>query len=104
MKRVTITLEFGKNDSEYIDKHSGGCDVGPLLRDALGEFEAARQPVAEYVAKRYTDISGTTISRAMINTFNDFRVASKARDVEKRCKMAETLRRADVTILVEDKS
>ena len=89
MKRVTITLEFGENDSEYIDKHGG--DIGLLLRDSLGEFEAERQPASEYVAKRYPDMTPE-------------RRRWKIRDVEKRCTVARILHRADVTILIEDKS
>jgi hypothetical protein len=93
MKRVTITLEFEESDSEYISKHSGGVDIGLLLRDALGEFEAVRTPANEYVAKRYPGIEN----------FASNSVAFKIRDVEKRNAMAHTLCRADVTIHVEDK-
>lgn len=94
MKRVTITLEFDENDSEYINKHSGGVDIGLLLRDAMGEFETARQPAAEYVAKRYPGVENFASNAA----------AFKIRDVEKRCAMAQALRRAYVTILVSDVS
>jgi hypothetical protein len=90
MKRVTITLEFEENDSEYISKHSGGVDIGLLLRDALGEFEAVRTPGNEYVDKRYPDLTSS-------------RRAYKIRQVEKRNAMAHMLCRADVTLVVEDK-
>ncbi len=92
MKRVTITLEFKDDDAEYVDKYSGGCDIGLLLRHALGEFEALRQPAKAYVAKRYPEMRRP----------QDY--AFKIRYVEKRNRMAEVLRRADVTILVADET
>ena len=80
MKRVTITLEFNNDDSQYIDEHGGGCDIGLLLRDALGEFEAVRLRL----------------------NFASNAAAFKIRDVQKRTKMAQALRRGDVTILVQE--
>jgi hypothetical protein len=89
MKRVTITLEFEENDSEYIGEHSGGVDIGLLLRDALGEFEAVRTPANEYVDKRY----GSSMPGPAT-------IAFKIRDVEKRCEMARVLGRTNVTIFI----
>jgi hypothetical protein len=88
--KVTITLEFDGDNAEYVGKYSGGCDIGLLLRDALGEFQAAREPAAEYVAKRYPNIA------------LDQHRAFKIRDVEKRVTMARMLAGATVIIMLDD--
>jgi hypothetical protein len=92
--KVTVTLEFDvDNNAEYVGKHSGSVDVGVLLRDALGEFQAARKPAAKYVDKRYPRTDGWLSSTGRL---------FKIRDVEKRVAMAQMLARADVTILVDE--
>lgn len=79
-KKVTIELDFGSGElADQIGAGSCGVDVGQLLRDALGEFADRRSWYAD------TD-----------DWFKSF----KARDVEKRIRMARALARADVTIVV----
>jgi hypothetical protein len=90
MKRVMIMLELRPDDVEYIEKRSGNYEVGLLLRDALGEFEASRFPAEKYVAERYPEME-------RLDSEN------KVLDVEKRLRLSRALRHADLMVLVEKK-
>ena len=79
-----ITLAFEGKEAEEVAELTRAVDLGQLLRDALGEFVAARQPEADYVVTRHGD--RTRLFRA------------KLREVVKRNLLACLLKRADVTI------
>ncbi len=83
--KTTITIEFESEDAEKVAELTGGVDLTILLRDALGEFIAARTPALEYVKRRYD--ASYIISHRL-----------KVREVEKRCKLADVLKHGNVTI------
>lgn len=87
--KTTITFVFESDDATAVADITHAVDLGQLLHDAMGEFTMMRTPAKEYVMKRYPDIDRT-------------RIAYKTREVEKRCLLADLLRKADVTIEVED--
>jgi hypothetical protein len=91
VKKVTVTLEFDDVEDEDVEALTRSVDLGTLLRDAFGEFQDRRMPAEVYVAGRYALAS------------DRFR-ADKLREVAKRCRLAEALRRANVTIHLDTSS
>lgn len=89
--KTRITIDFEGDDAVAVAELTRGVDLNTLLRDALGEFQTTREQVEMYVASRYAPQTHT------------FR-ANKAREVRKRLKLAELLRRGDVTIELETSS
>ncbi|MHB8107775.1 MAG: hypothetical protein ACYDH4_10180 [Candidatus Cryosericum sp.] len=87
--KTTITLEFDSDDAEAVRTLCGGVDICQLLRDAFGEFVARREPAEEYVLKRYDP----SVYPGQSHGF-------KVRQVQKRNKMAELLKRGDVTVFL----
>jgi hypothetical protein len=86
--KATIILEFEGELANELDARSH-ADIGLVLRDALGEFIAARTPFADYVAKRY--------SSAPERFQRD-----KVRNVAKRCELACSIAKGDVTLIVSE--
>jgi hypothetical protein len=86
--KTTVTIEFDGDDAVAVHELTHGVDLGTLLRDALGEFIRAREPVETYIARRYA-----------ANTDQVRR--QKVREVTKRIKLAEVLHRGDITIEVQ---
>ena len=96
----TVTMAIDPLDFDGIDR----ADVGQILRDALGEYLAARgihkaseegkpcavavAEVGPYVADRYRDAAFGLVSRSL-----------KLRNVAKQCTGAMALRRAALTIV-----
>jgi hypothetical protein len=87
--KTKITLDFEGDDAQEISRLTRGVDLGTLLRDALGEFTRTREPVEEYVVKRYAEET------------ERFK-RDKIREVHKRLQLADVLRRGDVTIETSD--
>lgn len=87
--KTIITIGFLPGDADLVSEMTRGTDLGTLLRDALGEFVSRRQPAKEYVAKRYA-------------SQGDRFTTYKVREVEKRCELAEILKRGFVTIEIDE--
>jgi hypothetical protein len=86
--KFTVTLDINDETAREVADLTHGVDVSLLLRDALGEFVRAREPVETYVARRYA--SNTDALRRQ-----------KVREVTKRLRVAELLHKATVTIEVQ---
>jgi hypothetical protein len=89
VRKIVLTLCDG-DVSAFESLGFEESDLGILLRDALGEFDRAREPVADYVEGRYParDYS------------DDFRTRKLA-EVGIRKDVAGMLRRAEVTLVDE---
>ena len=88
-----ITLAFEGKEAEEVAELTRAVDLGQLLRDALGEFVAARQPEADYVVTRH-GFPGVHYMPATVHGL----FKAKLREVVKRNLLACLLKRADVTI------
>jgi len=51
--KTSIVIDLPEHVADAVVELSKTIDLGTLLRDALGEFASRRQPVKEYVDKRY---------------------------------------------------
>ena len=92
--KARIVIDFTDDRASELAALTRGVDLNTLLRDALGEFCRTREPVEEYVAKRYA-------SSTQGGVHNDRFRASKVREVHKRLQLADVLRLGAVTIEVD---
>ena len=90
-----ITLAFEGKEAEEVAELARAVDLGQLLRDALGEFVAARQPEADYVVTRH-GFAGVHYMHMPATVYGRFK--AKLREVVKRNLLACLLKRAGVTI------
>lgn len=96
VRKLTLEIVLHDHDAEQFE--DAYCDVGQLIRDALGEFVATRQNVRgdgalhvkEYVEKRYAHMD------------QKFRLY-KMREVAQRVRAATLLLRGEVSTLTEGK-
>lgn len=89
IRKIILTLreeDASKLESLGLDE----SDVGLLLRDALGEFDRAREPVSNYVEDRYP-----------VSEYSESFRSRKFAEVISRKDLAEVLRRTQVTFIDE---